>query len=288
MTDTSKERILRLTANALGIRSKAGRSLYEPLGIFDFVEDHGIEVQFQNIASMEGMYCPDPGPIILINADRPPGRQAFTCAHEFGHHILGHGVTVDKLVNDEGSYWSNWREYDASCFGASILMPKLAVERAFAVRRWSPKSPSPLHIYTIASYLGVSYGGLITHMHKMLGLLSSSDAKNLSGLRPLHIKEQLIGKRVTGNLIIADEHWDRRPVDMQIGDFVLVPNGTHPEAKCLESGQILNNGQLYMAKTPGIGRLVNEQLNWVTFIRVSRRAYAGRNKFRFLEEVDYD
>lgn len=51
----------------------------------------GCEVRFLSLASLEGIYSPEPSPTIILGSERPAGRRAFTCAHELGHHIFNHG-----------------------------------------------------------------------------------------------------------------------------------------------------------------------------------------------------
>jgi len=50
---------------------------------------------------MEGMYYRGDPARIVIGARRPLSRRNFTCGHELGHHIFGHGSTKwgrDQLI----------------------------------------------------------------------------------------------------------------------------------------------------------------------------------------------
>jgi hypothetical protein len=84
---------------ALRLRTAHGIGHRAPLSVFDFATDTlKIEVRFLDAAGLEGMYVRTPGPLIVLGADRPVGRQAMTCAHEIGHHVFGHGTTLDRLI----------------------------------------------------------------------------------------------------------------------------------------------------------------------------------------------
>ena len=80
------------------MRRRAGFSLNEAICVYDLADQLGIEVRFADIPSMEGMYCRESGPTIILSSLRPSGRQAFTCAHELGHHSNGDGTGIDQLV----------------------------------------------------------------------------------------------------------------------------------------------------------------------------------------------
>ena len=86
------------------------------------------------------MYYKSPEPHIILSSLRPAGRRAFTCAHELAHHFRGDSVHVDELVEQ----WKRPRRFDpkefaADCFAGALLMPKMAVERAFALHEWLNK-----------------------------------------------------------------------------------------------------------------------------------------------------
>jgi len=71
---------------ALRLRNEMGIGLQAPAPVFDIIDKLGIELRFMPIPSLEGVYRAQLRPIILISSDRPPGRQAYTGAHELGHH----------------------------------------------------------------------------------------------------------------------------------------------------------------------------------------------------------
>src|SRR5262245_50631313 len=82
---------------ALRLRTRANRPTNVPICPFDLAEQIGIEVRFVGISSLEAVYVHDGTPMILIAADRPPGRQRFSCAHELGHYTFGHGTHLSCI-----------------------------------------------------------------------------------------------------------------------------------------------------------------------------------------------
>ena len=85
-------------AAALRTRLALGYGLDHAVCVYDLAEKLGLEVRFLDLPSMEGMYTSASDPTIIISSLRPPGRRAFTCAHELGHHNRGDGVQIDEFV----------------------------------------------------------------------------------------------------------------------------------------------------------------------------------------------
>src|SRR5689334_19259961 len=84
---------------AIAVRREAGVGPTSPLDIYALCAQRQITVRFVPF-SMEGAYVRGTRPGILLSALRPLARRAFTCGHELGHHVFGHGFTVDELVED--------------------------------------------------------------------------------------------------------------------------------------------------------------------------------------------
>ena len=111
------------------MRGDAGLALDSPLCVFDLATQMGIDVWFKATPRMEGMYCKEPGPTIVVTSLRPAGRQAYTGGHEVGHHAFGHGTRVDELIGAGGRGADQEEEFLADCFAGFLLMPKAAVVR---------------------------------------------------------------------------------------------------------------------------------------------------------------
>ena len=270
-------------AAALRMRKNAGYRLDEAICVYDLAERLGIEIRFVDIPSMEGMLYCNPDPTIIVSSHRPSGRRVFTCAHELGHYHSGDGTIIDELVGKSDKAGSAPKEFMADCFAGALLMPKMAVERAFALRNWPIGSPSPGQTYIISGYFGVGYSALVHHLWRSLRLMSGSHAENLLKAGRSKAQAQALGWDSADTVWIVDPYWNGRAIDVEVGDFVQVHGDSAREGSCLEDAGISSRGRLYRACQPGIGKL-SAASGWTGFVRVSRRAYVGRSVFRHLVE----
>ena len=274
-------------ARALRVRQDAGREIWQPLCVYDLAHDMGVEVRFVDAPSMEGVYYNPGRPTALVTAHRPPGRQAFTCAHELGHHCFGHANVVDEMVGEEqDEQIFDADEFSADCFAGFLLMPKIAVCQAFASRGWDPSRPTAEQAYVVAGQLGVSYGGLIHHLRSSLRLLAPRPADELLKVQPKDLRTRILGDPVDEGLVVVDRSWWGRAIDVQVGELILAPEGADVEGTCAEALGRHPRGILFRASTPGQGRL-HDGAGWGAFVRVSRRGYLGRAVYRHLEDPDY-
>jgi hypothetical protein len=267
---------------ALRLRSGHGHALEEPICPIDLALAENVDVRFEPIKSLEGLYTPD-GPLIVLGSLRPRGRRSYTCAHELGHHVFKHGLRIDELLEDnskEGQ--TDDAEYVADRFAAALLMPKLAVLHAFATRRWEIGRSTPEHVYTIAGVLGVGYTTLIGYLEGTLRLLCSSTARQLRNTSPKAIRARVLGNDDVDGLVIVDEFWQGRPVDAEVGDAIVVPTGVSLSSHVVE---LIDDG-LLRASAPGIATL--RRGDWSIEVRVARSPFSGLAVYRHLEDTDDD
>ncbi len=129
MVRRRKDLALDALGRALRLRGEMGIKPQAPAPIFDIIDRLGIKLSFMPIPSLEGVYQGQPNPVILVSSDRPPGRQAYTGAHELGHHVYGHGVGVaSDDAGQEPPESTGPEEYLADRFAGFFLMPKTAVK----------------------------------------------------------------------------------------------------------------------------------------------------------------
>ena len=285
MANTRRESILATYRKALELRRDYGCKETDPLCAIDFAGRCGVEVWFLEAKSMEGLYRASPEPVIVLGAYRPAGRQAFTCAHELGHHVFRHGFHVDEL---DYSPKANRQEFLADMFAASLLMPKAAVQRAFYERGWKPATASPLEIYAVACFLGVGYGTLVEQMSRTLNLLPADRAQQLLRVQPKTIKEEVLGRPVTGDLIIANEFWNGRPIDLRVGDILILPEKVATSSPNLVRLLFGGSYEVFEAIQPGMGQVHSENPDWSQFVHICRKDYVGLAAYRHLEENDDD
>lgn len=275
------------TAKALQTRRMAGYAMWDPVCVYDLAEKIGVEVRFLDIPSMEGIFYGGETPIIIISSLRPPGRQAFTAAHELGHHIFGHGAQYDELVEQRSEARRfDPNEFQADSFAGALLMPKVAVDRGFALHGWDPATCSPEAYYTVATWLGVGYRTLIRHLQFAMQAIKPQRADELLRQNLMETRSNLLGKECREHLVVVDHHWTGRAIDIQVSDLVLLPPRARIESKCAVVCAENKMNAVAQGTTPGIGRVVVDGLGWSTFIRVTRKQYSGRGKYRFEEEVN--
>jgi Zn-dependent peptidase ImmA (M78 family) len=276
---------------ASNVRIAAKLAATSPLCVYDLIQQHfrdEIELRFQALPSLEGMYSKTAtGSVIIVSSLRPSGRRRFTAGHELGHHVFGHGTRLDELVAEDRAGAFSPEEYLADCFSAFLQMPKLAVLKAFKSRGLDISQPSPLDVYRVASFFGVGYTSLLTHLAVTLGILRSDAARQLAKASPKAIRTEVLGMDWDGELHLVDARWDSgRAIDLMVGDAVLLPAGARVEGERLAALTMKrHDGELFEAVSPGIGRL-EHACGWSAYVRVERREYAGRALFRHEEECD--
>lgn len=272
---------------ALEERRQAGVGAADPICVYDLVERRGTEVKFWPVPSMEGMYYKTDPPVIVVSSERPAGRQASTCAHEYGHHVFGHGTRVDKLLsNTAPAKNKDPKERLADIFAGYLLMPRRAVEAAFVVRGWDLAPCTPLQAYIVAGQLGVGYETLIQHMRWSLQILSANHAEKLLHESPKQLRISLLGEDSTPRLLIVDQHWTKVAADLQVGETAILPRGTITEGKVVRAVGEHDLGTIVQGYTPGTERAHLPGSDWAVNVRVSRKGYIGRSMFRHFEDPD--
>lgn len=290
-TRQRKDLAFEALGRALSVRKDVGIKQQAPAPVFDIIDRLGIQLRFMPIPSLEGVYRAQPSPVILISSERPPGRQAYTGAHEFGHHLYGHGVAVDEaseVVGQQSPSNTGPEEYLVDRFAGFFLMPKTAVKHGFRTRGWEPSECTPRQVYTVAGWLGVGYAALVHHMRGSLGMLTYRQSALLLRTTPKDIRVGILGREVRENLFVVGEKWTDRAVDAQVGDLIMLPSGTRHEAANLRMVEETAATVLLAATAPGIGRVYRPESGWAAFVRVSRRNYVGLGPYRHDEDPDFE
>ena len=269
---------------ALRLRKSQDLKLWQAICVYDLAEELGLRVYFNAAPSMEGMYMNLSPPRIILSALRPAGRMAYTCAHEIGHHILGHGARVDEELADIDIDRLDAEEYTAECFAGFLLMPKIAVSHGFAKRGWDISACTPEQLYVVAEWLGVGYTALIWHMSSSLKMIVSRRAQKLVKVPLRKIRVSMLNQEVKDHLVVVDKEWFGRPIDIQVGDMVLFEHDIGFEGNCIEPVRYSTPKSVYKSVSPGIGRCFSKKEKWAEFVRVSRKEYIGQCRYRHLEE----
>lgn len=273
---------------ATATRAKAKLDQTRPICIYGLCETLGIVVRFNNI-NMEGMYQRGIPPRIHLSARRPLPRRAFNCAHELGHHVFGHGSSIDELREDAKEHpWEDPKEFLADTFAGFILMPIIGLRRAFSVRGWSPETATPAQIFTIACDFGVGYATLLTHLSAGVNMLSRGRASAMRRVTPKALHAEVLGALTREPLIVVDQHRNAPTLDAEVKTLLLFPPGAKVTGCGLAFERDLEAGRLYRAIKPGIFQVsVGE---WAVFVRVAPiqesepYGYVGLAQYRHLEE----
>jgi Zn-dependent peptidase ImmA (M78 family) len=261
------------------IRSSLRIGLADAICPFDVAQRLGLTTHFLQASSLEGIYSPEPRPTVVVGSERPSGRQRFTCGHEIGHHVFGHGICFDEA----GSQPSHvQQEFLADQFSASLLMPKVAVDSAFFRRGLKIKDAHPAEILEVSQDLGVGFSTLINHLEFALQALSSDAADCLRRHSLRAIRQGIAGFVVPHELFVVNSAWGTRPLDMQVGDIATVPTGAVYQGTGATYEQ--NPSEHLIAIRPGIGQLTLPGRGEPLALRVTRRTFAGLARYRHLEE----
>jgi Zn-dependent peptidase ImmA (M78 family) len=268
---------------AIATRAKAKLEQHGPICIYGLCETLGVTVRFNNI-NMEGMYQRGAPPRIHLSARRPLPRRAYNCAHELGHHIFGHGSSIDELREDAQDHpWEDSKEFLADTLAGFTLMPIIGLRRAFAARGWTPETATPAQMFAVACDFGVGYGTLLTHLAAGVSMISRARAAALQRVTPKAVRADLLGALTPAPLIVADSHRARPTLDAEVKTLLLLPPGTETTGNTLVHERDLANGRLFRAVRPGIVRASTEKGAWAVFVRVAPKAYVGLAQYRHLE-----
>tara|TARA_R100000322_G_scaffold136685_1_gene92537 strand:+ start:825 stop:1736 length:912 start_codon:yes stop_codon:yes gene_type:complete len=288
----------KLAANAMKAaiqaRNVAGVDFVSPVNAYDACEKHGVIVRFNDI-SMEGMYDREPKPRIHISSLRPLARRNLTCAHELGHHVFGHGSTIDELNNRVHIADHNDPiEFIANQFAYFLMMPTLGVRNALASRKIDLGTVSAKELFAISSNFGVGYTTLLNHLRYSLNLLPDPQFQTLRRVTPKVLRSELLQTDTETPVVLVDECWSSPTIDLETDDFLVLPSrlSTAPKQLCF-IGRV-PNGFAYQACHSGIGRAEIAALGSAYFVRVAKRStvdgrsvgYIGLAKYRHLEDED--
>lgn len=98
---------------------------------------------------------------ILVTTRRDLHVQRFTLAHEIGHVVMGHRMSFDDVIDQQGQFVSASRpvaEIAADAFASELLAPKSRILLAAKRHGWTKmRLREPAVIYQLSLRLGVSY-----------------------------------------------------------------------------------------------------------------------------------
>lgn len=190
--DAHREAMVR----AAHLHHDLGLDTTQRIPIFDAIDNMDVMLNVAPLPKLSGAYVrqDDAPPGIMVNLQHPLSRQRFSAAHELGHHVFGHGSTLDPEAGELLEVQSGGvpdEEKVAEAFAAWFLMPQSAVRAALA-RAGVTKPTRPVDAYRVAVDLGTSYTATVHHM-TLMRLIDSQTDRAWRKVAPAKIKRELAG-----------------------------------------------------------------------------------------------
>ena len=278
----ARELATRAVGEASRVRAELGIGPTSSLCPLDVAGALGIIVRLHALPSLEGMYAPGKRSAVVLGAERPWGRIRHTCGHELGHHVFRHGTCVDELCIGP----ARWKpeEYLADRFSTALTMPKLAVDHALRRRGWDAATLTAGQAFVLAQDFGVGYRNFVSHAERSLRVLSrpAADGLRRQGRALAHLRNLAAGFEVEHDVFVGDAHWGERPMDIETGDVVVVPDDALFAGRCARFSREPKTHLVAVA--PGEGQLKLRTRREPIHVRVERRGFTGLAQYRHLEE----
>lgn len=261
-----------------------------PVNPFDIASRLGLDVRFMDCPSLEGMYLRNARCRIFLphRGHRPRGRLAFTCAHEVGHHQLGHGTTADRyLENGSKNEQRSPEELGADIYAAHLLMPRQAVLASFTRRGLRAENPSPRECFLVAQELGVGFAALVNQLSIGLGVLSIATASKLRKCAPKALRADLFPASAGSDLLIIDEHWKASLVDLTARDYIAFHPQFEVDSTLFQSLGTLTSGghRVYKPARRGAVSIAGANMEQFCF-RIADIDFVGTYHNSFTGEAD--
>jgi Zn-dependent peptidase ImmA (M78 family) len=131
---------------------------------------------------------------VIISTQRPLAVQRFTGAHELGHVIMNHPVSLDgvEILSGDMPKTTDDMEVEANAFAADFLLPRWLLAYHAKRQGWGKKEmKDPLFVYQLSLRLGASYEATVRSLERYQ-IIDTSDCASLLGIQPKRIKQGLL------------------------------------------------------------------------------------------------
>jgi Zn-dependent peptidase ImmA (M78 family) len=144
---------------AARLHARLHTDLSRPVDVFRIVQELGIWLNSRPLGNLFGFYLRQGDALgICLNASHPETLQRYTCAHELGHHLLGHTSNLDDASDiDALDGGTPEQERAAQAFAGNFLMPLGLVNRVLRRLDLYDKSLTASDVYLVSRELDVSY-----------------------------------------------------------------------------------------------------------------------------------
>lgn len=225
----------------IGKRMSDGYTRVDPVKIAAAAD---VPLMFRRMEKLLGAYLKSDGPGILINMDRPAGLLHMTCAHELGHHFLGHEATTDESI--EGGKSASPVEQEADTFAYNLLVSRQVLVNVMRKKRWGAvQLRNPETIYQLSLRLGTSYSSAVWSLARN-NVLSWTEAARLANnaKAPKMYKQALLGAHTLvmeswkPDVWLLDEYDRDLILEPHAGDKFVIDLPSHAAAGYLWSADI--------------------------------------------------
>jgi Zn-dependent peptidase ImmA (M78 family) len=233
-----------LSDSEISARMSDGYTRVDPIKIAEAAD---VALMFRRMEKLLGAYLKDDRPGILINMDRPAGLVHMTCAHELGHHFLGHETTMDESIESGKS--AAPVEQEADTFAYNLLASRQVLVNVMKKKRWGAvQLRNPDTIYQLSLRLGTSYSSTVWSLARN-NVLSWADASRLANNKkaPKEYKRALLGTNAAvidnwkADVWLLDEYDRDLILEPHTGDKFVIDLPSHAAAGYLWSADVASS-----------------------------------------------
>lgn len=160
---TRREEILRAVSMAATVLAESPTGTRTSFDVIGAVVERNIPLLFRPLDRLWGAFITvndrERGIVVTTKLGLPV--QRFTVAHELGHLMLGHRMSLDETIDFAGRYAPTSRpkqEAAADTFASELLAPKSLLRASARRHGWTKgKLHQPDNIYQLSLRLGISY-----------------------------------------------------------------------------------------------------------------------------------
>jgi Zn-dependent peptidase ImmA (M78 family) len=194
-----------------------------PVDVFMLAQQLGLWLVAQPLDKAFGFYLREENAAgMVVNSQHPETLQRFTCAHEIGHHVLGHASHTDDASTLQRMSDLALQEHQAQVFAAALLMPAPLVNRTLH-QLGVTGPPRPADIYAASRDMAVSYTAALWGL-TVLRKINAATAADLARKGPRSAKDALRGgPSVTdprADIWVLEDSADNTTVRCRIGDEI--------------------------------------------------------------------
>lgn len=212
---------------AARLHARLHTDLSHPVDIFRIVQELGIWLNARPLGNLFGFYLRQDDALgICLNAVHPETLQRYTCAHELGHHLLGHDSNLDDAADiDEVGSGRPVQERAAQVFAGNFMMPLGLVNRVLRRLGLYGQHLSASDVYQVSRELDVSYTAAIWRL-RALDRIDGPTAARYAGAGAASAKTFLRGGPPHGSaradLWVINKAGDDLIGKCRVGDEVLL------------------------------------------------------------------